>query len=156
MTTSFDNLWASLAKLKDIDDSEDAFSNWSSKLQSCTEEHAEVTQRAIQALATIHSPAQNPPQPPPPTALNAQNPISCHIEDSLKPSTVHLDMTPAELRCWSEKLKAWYNYNDMPSLPISQRHSFFYSILDADSTSHLQRQVHLDTSVFSDDNDTES
>ncbi len=109
----------------DIDDSEDAFSNWNSKLQSCAEEHAEATQRAIQALATIHSPVQNPPQPPPPTAQNAQNPTSHHIEDSLKPSTLSLDMTPAELRHWLEKLEAWYNYNDMPSLPTLQRHSFF-------------------------------
>ncbi len=65
-------------------------------------------------------------------------------------------MTPAELRHWPEKLEAWYNYNDMPSLPISQQHSFFYSVLDADLTSHLQRQVHPDTPIFFDDDDTES
>ncbi len=74
LTTSFDNLSASLAQLMDTDDSEDAFSTWNSKLQSCEEEHAEATQRAIQALAIIHSPIQNPPQlPPPPAAQNAQN-----------------------------------------------------------------------------------
>ena len=78
LTTSFDNLSASLAQLMDIDDSEDAFSTWNSKLQSCEEEHAEATQRAIQALAIIHSPVQNPPQQPPPAAQNAQNPFCCY------------------------------------------------------------------------------
>ncbi len=98
LTTSFDNMSASLPQLMDIDDSEDAFSTWNSKLQSCEEEHAEATHRAIQALATIHSPVQNPPRPPPPPAAhNAQNPSCCCIEDSLKPSTLSLDMTPAEL-----------------------------------------------------------
>ena len=41
--------------------------------------------------------------PPPPAAQNAQNPSSCCIEDSLKPSTFSLDMTPAELWHWLEK-----------------------------------------------------
>ncbi len=153
--TSLDNLLASLAKLMDIDDSEDAFSNWNSKLQSSAEEYEEATQREIHTLVAIHSPAQNPP-PPPPTAQNAQNPTSRHIEDSLKPSTLSLDMTPTELRHWLGKHQAWYSYNDMPGLPISQQHSFFYCVLDADLTSHLQRHIHPHTSIFCGNDDTES
>ncbi len=150
LTQSFDNLTTSLARLMDLDEGEDATATWYFKLQSCSEEHDDVTQRVLEALAIIHSPVQNPPTP-----KKIQNPTPRHIEDTLKPSTLSLDMTPAELRHWIASLQAWYDYNNMQGLPIPQQHSLLYNVLDADLAYDLERQVHSDTPIFSDD-DTES
>ncbi len=102
------------------------------RLQSCSAEHDDVTRRMLEALATIHSPVQNPPTP-----QNIQNHTSHRIEDTLKPSTLSLGMTPPELRHWIMSLQAWYNYNNMQGLLVPQQHSFLYNFLDADLSSNL-------------------
>ncbi len=93
LTQSLDNLTASLARLLDLGEGEDATSAWDHKLKGCSAEYNGVTQQVVEALSAIHSPVQNPPTP-----QNIQNPTSHYIEDTLKPSTLRLDMTPPELR----------------------------------------------------------
>ncbi len=152
LTHSFDNLTTAIVRLMDVDEATDATSTWDSKLQSCTAEYNDVTQKVLRALTIIPSPVQHPTSP---TLPNTQNLPARRLEDTLKPSTLSLDMTPAELTLWIASLQAWYEFNNMQGLTIPQQHRFLYNILDSHLSSNLERRVHSDTPVFSND-DTES
>ncbi len=135
LTQSFDNLCASIARLMDVDEAVDATAAWDSKLQSCTDEYDTVTQDVVKALTIIHSPVHQPAPPPP----QQQNPPACRIEDTLKPRTLSLDMSPAELRLWIASLHAWFDFYNMQGLTIPQQQRFLYNILDSNLSSNMER-----------------
>ncbi len=143
LTQSFDNLCVSIARLMDIDEAVDATAAWDSKLQSCTDEYDTATQDVIKALTIIHSPVHQPAPPP-----QQQNPPARRIE------TLSLDMSPAELRLWIGSLRAWYDFNNMQGLTIPQQQRFLYNVLDSNLSSNLERRIHPDTPIFSDNDES--
>ena len=86
--------------------------------------------KCLETLELIDKPTPaNPLNAPAPAA--AGNAARARVNDSLKPSKLLPDNTPAEFRSWTAQFRSFYNTSRLDLFDLEDQHSFFRICLDS-------------------------
>ena len=70
------------------------------------------------------------------------------MHDALKPFTLTLDHSPAEMRDWTQQLTSYYSASQLSALPVEDQRAYFLRSIDSKLATQIRKQLQASTPVF--------
>lgn len=72
------------------------------------------------------------------------------VNEALKPDRLSLDFTPAEMRSWFDKFRAFYDTSELQNYAVRDQHAFLFTCVNTQLEVRLREQIDDHTPIFQD------
>jgi hypothetical protein len=107
---------------------------------------AEIITKALHGASVAAAP---PVTAPPVVQSGGQHQYKVQL--ALKPEKLTRDSTPAELRSWIRKFRAFYSMSGLHEASIPDQQAFLFQCIDIDLETTLRQNINENTEIFGDD-----